>query len=662
NLAADRAGNIYISEFGANRILKVAATGGLTVVAGTGKPGYTGDGGPAEQSTLSGPAGLAIDASGALYVADSGNRRIRRIINGRISTLQDGAGAGFEFITPTSIGLDSAGTLYVADGTSVVTTISASGRLGTLQVPARSLALHPFGTLLVTRGSQITREEQASSSVVAGSGLGGFAGDNRPAVEWRFNGPAGMAKDAAGTLYIADSGNGRVRRISAEGELSTLLSGLQQPLALTFDVDGRLYIAESAQIRLFNQGGHRTYSYGSTGRPFKNPSALLATPEGIYVADTGNHLIRRVAVDGSTIVIAGGGGNDLDQNPLRARLASPAGLALDADGNLWFSEAGAGRIRMLDRAGKLSVFSGPQLKEPRGITIDKLGNVVVCDAADRRVLQIARDGSWTALAGSGDQGVAESETDSIKANLSSPMDVLLGSDGSLLFSDLASNRIYSLKPEIPKPEPPPAQGTLPPVTVHHAATGLQSTVAPDQLVYLRGENLVDEGHLLPAETEVLFGGKAGAVLKITRSEILVQVPPTLEPGLIEVSVVHRGKERAKGPAEIASVAPGLFAESQGKGQLLASNEDGTRNSAQAPCARGSILVLYGTGARPGSEFSVQVGSYYAEVLWSGAAPGSPGLFQINVRTPSGFAPSGKQPVVVTADGVAAQDGLTIVTQ
>ena len=143
NIAIDERGVLYISDFGAHRIYQVTSDGKLSVFAGTGEPGTTDDAAIATAAKLSSPAGLAVDAAGNVFVADSGSRFVKRVFGQRMWTVRDSGGRAVEFATPTSIAVDRAGTLYVADGSSIVTTVNAAGSLSFLPVAARSLALDP---------------------------------------------------------------------------------------------------------------------------------------------------------------------------------------------------------------------------------------------------------------------------------------------------------------------------------------------------------------------------------------------------------------------------------------------------------------------------------------------------------------------------------------
>jgi sugar lactone lactonase YvrE len=190
--ATDSQGNVFVAETGANKVVKLDPTGAVTTVAGTGRAGWTGDGGQATSAELSAPEGLAVDQQDHLYIADAGNNIVRKVdlADGTITTvagnghggeLGDGSQAiKAELYLPTGLAVDSHGILYIAD--------SANNKVRKVDLA---------GTI----------------STLAGTGRAGFKGDNGPAVDAELNNPVALAVDSAGNLYIADLGNNRVRLV-----------------------------------------------------------------------------------------------------------------------------------------------------------------------------------------------------------------------------------------------------------------------------------------------------------------------------------------------------------------------------------------------------------------------------------------------------------------
>jgi uncharacterized protein (TIGR03437 family) len=665
NIALDPRGTLYISDFGAHRVYKVTADGMLAHVGGTGQAGVSEDGLPATRFKLSSPAGIAVDTAGNIYVADAGNRRIVRIYGGFAATVRDMSGRALEFATPTSVAIDAAQNLYIGDGSGIVTRLSVGGALSFLSIQAKTVALDSAGRMLVVNGRQVQRFDDPRVTIIAGTGLGGFAGDGRPATEWRFNGPSAVVRDASGNLYIADSGNGRVRQLSPAGDLTTLIGGLARPTALALDAGGRLYVADAASgfIHRYDRGATRVFSTGSEGKPFVRPSALAFDAAGnLFVADSGNNLIRKVSQTGAVTVVAGGGSTREDTHPLRVRLIDPAGLAFDTSGNLWFTEAGSGLVRKINPAGGLETLTH-DLKEPRGLKAARDGSLFLCETGAHRVIRVLPDGTWQPVAGTGDPGTSDAETPGLESRMMSPLDVWVDGDDSVVVADAGAARIRQLRRDEASGKPPTSV-VKPELRILHAASLKPHAIAPGQLFLIQGDaDLIDEGHTSPAETEIKVAGLPAAVLSVERRNIVAQLPVAAVPGMAELTLSHRGLFRGATSVPVAALAPGIFTESNGSGHALAVNEDGTRNSADCPANRGSVVSLYGTGHPDGViRASVQIGGIDADVEYAGPAPGQPGVFQINVRTPAGFAPSGVLPLTVVLNGVSAQAGLSLFTR
>jgi DNA-binding CsgD family transcriptional regulator/sugar lactone lactonase YvrE len=243
-LATDADGNLYVADAGNARVRKIGKDGIINTVAGTGIDGFSGDGGPATQASLSLPSGLAADPSGNLYIADTANNRIRRVdASGEIATVAgngpgafsgDGGPAGAASLSgPEGLVLGPDGTLYIAD-----TSNNRVRKLG------------PDGTL----------------STVAGSGVPGYSGDGGSATKAKLNLPCALALDASGNLYIADRENNRIRKVDRAGIITTVAgsgmiadpgdggpatsASLAGPLAVAVDSRGRLYVADTDHDRV----------------------------------------------------------------------------------------------------------------------------------------------------------------------------------------------------------------------------------------------------------------------------------------------------------------------------------------------------------------------------------------------------------------------------
>ena len=287
SLATDRDGNIYVTDPSFNVVRRIGTDGSITRFAGNGRRGDTGDNGPALLAQLDSPTGLAVDTAGNVYIADTGNGRVRRVTrDGTIKTLVSGVGPC------RGIAVDSSGIVYVA-------------------VPA----LH-----VIVR---VTPEGRPS--IFAGAvGAAGFRGDGGTPAAALLSGPLDVFVDARDRLYIADTGNHRIRRVSS-GVISTVAgSG-----GFGYQGEG----PDATKVALASPGGVAVDAAGN-----------------LYIADTENHRLRQVTPDGAIRTLAGTGvrGFTGDNAPaVLAQIAGPQDVAVDADGNVFSAEAANVRIRRL---------------------------------------------------------------------------------------------------------------------------------------------------------------------------------------------------------------------------------------------------------------------------------------------------------------------------
>jgi sugar lactone lactonase YvrE len=223
-VAVDSAGALYIGDYNNNRVRKIS-NGVITTVAGTGTQGYSGDDGAAIYAQLDNPTGIAIDAAGNLYIADTNNHRIRKVSNGVITTVAGTGSQGYngdngpatsaKLASPQGVAVDSAGNLYIADtGNSCVREVSN----GVITTVAGGLflfgvALDAAGNLFIgdTNDNVIRKVSNGVITTVAGDGIFGYSGDGGPATSAELAFPHAVAVDAAGNVYVADTGNSRVR-------------------------------------------------------------------------------------------------------------------------------------------------------------------------------------------------------------------------------------------------------------------------------------------------------------------------------------------------------------------------------------------------------------------------------------------------------------------
>ncbi len=340
----DNAANVFLADSGGNRIRKVTFDGVITTVAGTGTAGFSGDGGPATAAELKGPTGVVVDGSGVIYIADTRNHRVRKVAAGIITTVAGTGDPGYtgdgqpaaaaQLKRPTGLALDGAGNLYIADtGNDAVRQVRPNGTIvtfaGTGEAgfsgntgPATGARLDaPTGlaargaTLLIsdTGNNQVRKVTGGTITAFAGTGIPGFSGDGGQATSAKLFSPTGLAADPIGNVYIVDADNARIRQVTASGIISTF-AGNGNP-GFSGD-DGP---AEEAKIHPARRVGRRQIMETSL-------SGVTTDASNVFYGDTLNHRVRRIfkgggpppalpeapglqslALTGSALAILGGG-------------------------------------------------------------------------------------------------------------------------------------------------------------------------------------------------------------------------------------------------------------------------------------------------------------------------------------------------------------------
>jgi sugar lactone lactonase YvrE len=355
----DAAGNVLVADSGNHTIRVITPAQAVSTLAGT--PGITGFAdGDGTAAVFAFPSGIAVDSEGNMYVADSANRRVRRVTPaGSVATVAgstnlpgfaDGSGTSVRFGWPGGIAVDGSGNVFVADGINctirrvtpagVASTVAGSpqqcgsadgtgtaARFGTLD---GGIAVDASGNLFVADSNTIRRVTPAGVvTTLAGtpSAFGGFANGTGAAALFRT--PTGLAVDNAGNVYVADTGNNTIRRIAPGGVVSTLAGSERdsfQPDA-TGSTDG----------------------VGTAAR-FSAPAGVAVDATGtVYVGDTDNHTIRRITPAGEVSTVAGSAGQpgSADLEGALARFRFPGALAMDAGGDLYVVDGGNQTIRVV---------------------------------------------------------------------------------------------------------------------------------------------------------------------------------------------------------------------------------------------------------------------------------------------------------------------------
>lgn len=405
-VAVDSTGNLYIADSFTNRV-RVLSGVVINTVAGNGVGSYSGDQGQAKAAGLDQPTGVAVDSKGQLFIADSGNERVRKVAGGVISTVA-GTGRGSYFgdggpalsagmLQPQAMTIDRNGSLYIAD----------------------------------TGNHCIRKVSGGVMTTVAGTGVSGFGGDNGPATNALLDSPQAVAVDAAGNLYIADTRNNRIRKVSGgiittvagtsnagysgEGPATSASLWLPQGLA----VDGTaLYVSDTYNLRVRKVSNGVISTVAGNGRigPVADngpaTSASLSFPTGIaldgsgnlYIADTENFRIRKVS-SGTITTVAGIGKEGFSPDgtsAIGAYLDTPIGVAVDNAGNLWIAESLNARVRLVshgvlstvagtnrsDFAGDGGLAANASLTNPYGLAVDATGNLYIADTFANRIREV----------------------------------------------------------------------------------------------------------------------------------------------------------------------------------------------------------------------------------------------------------------------------------
>ncbi len=518
-------GNLYIAED--NRVRRVdLATGTITTLAGTGAAGFSGDGGPATAAQLNSPMGIALESRN-IYIADSGNNRVRRVelTTGIITTFAGTGAGGFsgdggaataaQLNNPHDFALGS-GNLYIADygnnrvrkvdlATGTITTIAGGGTLsagsGGDGGPAMAALLNGPRSVALASGNlyicdqnihRVRKVDLTTGTITTFAGTaGGFGGDGGPATAAKFNSPMSAALDPGNLyLYIVDYGNSRVRKVElATGNIMTFAGGGTLPLGDAgpatkaqlsspsgFAVDSRnLYIADRANNRVrkveWATGTITTFAgtgaagFGgdggaATAAQLNSPRGLALDSRNLYIADSGNNRIRKVDLGTGTITtlagtgVAGYGG---DGGPATAgQLNTPYCVALDPGSlYLYIGDRPNNRVRRVDLAtGIITTIAGTgvpgfsgdggpaaaaQINGPGGLVVDSR-NLYIDEAVGNRVRRVdLATGTITSIAGGGDLAAGDGGP-ATGVKLGSPLGLALYS-GNLYIADYGNSRV-----------------------------------------------------------------------------------------------------------------------------------------------------------------------------------------------------------------------------
>ncbi|NOT60986.1 MAG: hypothetical protein HOP19_12275, partial [Acidobacteria bacterium] len=746
--------NVLIADTFNDKVRRVnVADGTIITYAGIGITGYGGDGGAASAARFFCPTGVISDAAGRVYVADRDNHRVRvvqpvpagdttppvltltqptsgntftatasplRLTGGAtdnsallaVQWANDRGGSGLAAGTsawtiaavPLAIGLNNITiTAYDLGGntatltlavtfapTQLVTTLAGNGTAGgegdggaaTLAqlLSPRAVAVDARGNVYVADATHRVRRITPNGQIVpfAGNGIVGNGGDNGLAVDANLNQPRGLAVDSAGNVYLADTLNNRVRKVTVAA-----------------NGDGRITTIAGTGI-----DGNRGDGGLAVQAELSSPTGVALDSQGnVYIADTNNQRVRKVTVsDGKISTVAGNGeiGFSGDGGPAtQAQLFAPVGVALDAQGNLYFIDQGNQRLRRV-AAGTNTIttiagtgnatFNGDDraassaaLNEPRLLAVDAAGDVYIADQGNQRIRKVSlASGMITTVAGSGAQGFGGDNSAPSSAVLSVPQGVAVDAQGNIFIADTGNHRVRKVQ----------AAATVRAIASVSAAS-YAAQVAPDSIVAAFGERLapaIDFGVTNPLPVTLAgvsvrvrdsFGiERLAPLFFVSPGQINYLVPSGTAEGIATVTISAADGALITGVLNVVNVAPGLFtANGDGQGvptaltfrvkadgsqtfETIARFDAATNRFVATPIDLGPesdqvFLILYGTGLRGRSALTnvtVRYADLNGEVFYVGESPGFIGLDQVNVRLPRALFGRGDVNVTLTADG------------
>jgi hypothetical protein len=518
-VAVDSAGNVLVADGANQTIRKVASTGVVTTLAGS--PGAYGSAdGTGSAARFWNPSGVAVDSAGNVFVADSQNGTIRKVTSaGVVTTLAgsagawgtaDGTGSAARFNHPSGVAVDSTGNVFVADTwndtirkvtpAGVVTTLAGrAGAWGTADGTGSAARFYyPYGVTVDSTGNVFVAEQYNHTTrkvtqagvvtTLAGSaGTSGSADGTGSAA--RFNDPCGVAVDSAGNVFVADSGNNTIRKVTSAGVVTTLAGSAGNsgsaddtgsaarfflPQGVAVDSAGNVFVADSGNntIRKVSSAGVVSTLAGMALQ-FHSPRVAAVDSAGnVFVADELNDTIRRVTSAGVVTTLAGteGHSGSADGTGSAASFWWPLGAAVDSVGNVFVADGGNSTIRKVTPAGVVTTLAGSAGVSGTndgtgsaarfgacngntcymtcGVAVDSAGNVFVADDGNNTIRKVTSTGAVTTLAGSPvdangdgwpDAGYADGTGSA--ARFYRPSGVAVDSAGNVFVADSGNNTI-----------------------------------------------------------------------------------------------------------------------------------------------------------------------------------------------------------------------------
>ena len=401
-VAVDASGNVYVGDFNNNAVKMIPAGSNTPVVMG---------------SAFSSPDGVAVDGAGNVYVADYGNNAVKEIepVGGFYIGPFLPAGLSFNNTTGTISGTPT------AESTATNYTVTAYNSIGsgtaalTITVTGPLPVISYAGPQTYTEGTAITPLTPVSSNVASP----GYS--TSPAVLGSgFSGPTGVAVDAAGDVYVADRGNGRVKKIPAgNGAPVIISSGFSLPYGVAVDPAGDIYVADYGANAVYEIAAG-TNTRITIGSGFSHPTGVAIDAAGdVYVADYGNNAVKEIPAGSNTPQVIGSG------------FGEPVGVAVDAAGDVYIGDRAHNAVKEIAAGSNIPVIIGSGFNNPFGVAVDASGNVYVSDFNNNQVKMIPAGSNTPVVIGSG---------------FSNPDGVAVDGAGNVYVADYGNNAVKQITP------------------------------------------------------------------------------------------------------------------------------------------------------------------------------------------------------------------------